>query len=438
MAVANDDLRLALQLDPRGAIVTGFVVIGAAFAGFAGWAVTAPLASAVTASGVVAVDGSRKLVQHLEGGVVREILVRDGAMVEQDQVLLRLDPTRARATLAIQQGALDAALLLEARLIAERDGADLRFPEALAARSAEPTMTAMMRAQAGVFAARRASMEGQRSILRQRIMQHEEEIRGLQAQLAARETQVGLIEEELVALRGLLRKGLAERTKVLMLERDAARIKGERGERISDIARTRNAIGSAQIELLQLDRTFQEKVAAEIRDVQTQIADLRERVGAAEQVLAHIDIRAPVTGSAVGLSAHTVGGVIKPGDTILEIVPQDSRLIVEAQLSPGDIDNVVVGQTAEIRLTGLKQRTTPTLGGRLEYVSADRLTDPRSGAPYFLARIDAAPAEIARMGPIVLQPGMPADVMIRQRDRTALDYLLQPVTDAMARAWRED
>jgi HlyD family type I secretion membrane fusion protein len=296
----------------------------------------------------------------------------------------------------------------------------------------------MMRAQAGLFVARRASIAGQQSILRQRIVQHEEEIRGLQAQLAARETQIGLIEEELVALRELLRKGLAERTKVLVLERDAARIKGERGERISDIARTRNAIGSAQLELLQLDRTFQEKVAVEIREVQTQIADLRERVGAAEQVLAHIDIRAPTAGTAVGLSTHTAGGVIKPGDTILEIVPEDSRLIVEAQLSPSDIDNVAVGQTAEIRLTGLKQRSTPTLGGRLDYVSADRLTEPRSGAPYFLARLDVGPAGIARMGPIVLQPGMPAEVMIRQRDRTALDYLLQPVTDAMARAWRED
>ena len=438
MTVAAHDAGPMIRRDPRGAVIAGFAVIGLAVAGFACWAATAPLASAVIATAVVAVDGSRKQVQHLEGGIVREILVQDGELVAKDQILLRLDDTRAKATLGIVKNGLDAAQVLEVRLLAEREGTALLFPAALTMRAGDPTVAEMIRAQSRLFAARRESIEGQRSILGQRILQYEQEIRGLEAQLAARETQAALIEEELVGLRELLKKGLTERTKVLALEREAARLKGERGERISDIARSRNAIGGAQLELLQLDRTFQEKVAGDIRDAQAQIAELRERVAAAEQVLAHIEIRAPAAGTAVGLSAHTAGGVIKPGDTILEIVPENSRLIVEAQLQPTDIDNVAVGQDSEIRLTGLKQRTTPVLVGKVIYVSADRLTDPRSGSPYFVTRIDLPPEERARLGGIVVQPGMPAEATIRQRDRTALDYLLQPVTDAFAHAWRED
>ena len=432
------DAALAVRLDSRGAVIGGFAVIGLAVAGFGGWAATAPLATAVIAPAVVMVDGSRKQVQHLEGGIVRDILVQDGALVVKDQVLLRLDETRAKATLGIAKSALDAALVLEARLVAERDVTDLRFPEALMVRSGEANVAEMMRAQSALFAARRGSIDGQRAILRQRIIQFEQEIRGLEAQLAARETQSALIEEELIGQRELLKTGLTQRSRVLGLEREAARIRGERGERVSDIARSRNAIGGTELELLQVERTFQEKVASDIRDAQAQIADLRERVGAAEQVLAHIDIRAPVSGTAVGQSAHTVGGVIKPGETIIEIVPADTRLMVEAQLNPADIDNVAIGQESEVRLTGLKQRTTPVLVGKVGYVSADRLTDPRSGAPYFVTRIDLPPGESARLGAILVQPGMPAEVMIRQRERTVLDYLLQPITDAMARAWRED
>jgi HlyD family secretion protein/epimerase transport system membrane fusion protein len=429
---------LAIRVNARGAVIGGFAVIGVAVAGFGGWAATAPLATAVIAPAVVSVDGHRKQVQHLEGGIVRDLLVEDGALVTKDQVLVRLDDTRAKATLGISKSALDAARVLEARLVAERSLTELRFPEALMARAGEANVAEMMRAQSALFAARRASIEGQRAILRQRIIRFEQEILGLEAQLSARETQSALIEEELGGQRELLKTGLTQRSRVLALEREAARIKGERGERISDVARSRNAIGGTELDLLQLDRTFHEKVTGDLRDAQAQIADLRERVGAAEQVLAYIDIRAPASGTAVGLSAHTVGGVIKPGETILEIVPEDSRLMVEAQLNPADIDNVAIGQESEIRLTGLRQRATPVLVGKVAYVSADRLTDPRSGAPYFVTRIDLPPGERARLGGVLVQPGMPAEVMIRQRERTVLDYLLQPVTDAMARAWRED
>jgi len=425
-------------LNPRPAILGGFIVIVMTVVGLGGWAATAPIASAVMANGVVTVDGKRKQIQHLEGGIVERIFVQDGAPVQAGQILLKLDEARARASLGVVQTALDAARVLEARLTAERDGAALEFPADLIARNGEPVLGEMMQAQRALYAARRASFLGQQSILRQRIGQYEQEIVGLQAQQLSLEQQIGFVEDELSGLRELLSKGIAAKTKVLSLEREAARLRGGRGERIADIARTQVTIGSTQLEVLQLERTFLENVVKEIRDVQTQIADLQERATAAKSTLDHIEIRAPASGIVVGLNAHTVGGVVKPGDVILEIVPAESRLLIEAQVQPTDISSTVVGMAADVRLTAFKQRTTPTVSGRVTYVSADRLTDQRSGAPYYLAQVEVSDSEIARIAPHTLQAGMPAEVFIKKRERTAFDYLMQPVADTMGRAWRED
>ena len=426
-------------LDPRPAIVGGAVIIVLVLGGLAGWAATAPLASAVIAPGTMVVDGKRKQVQHLEGGIVDQILVHDGAEVEASQLLIRLDEVRARAALGVQQTALDAARILEARLIAERDGSGaLRYAKQVLARRDEPTIAEMMQAQQMLFEARRISFAGQQSILRQRVVQIEKEIVGLEAQQASLEQQIELAEQELVGLRELFGKGLAPITKLLTLEREAARLKGSRGERIADVAKAEVTIGRTKLEILQAEQEFREKVVKEIRDVQAQIADLEERIGAARSTLDHIDIRAPVAGTVVGLGVSTVGGVIKPGETVLEIVPSAQRLIVEAQVQPADIDSVVVGMEIELRLTALKQRTTPTLRGRVIYVSADRLTEQRSGQPYYLARAEIADGELARIAPQTIQAGMPAELLIKKRERTALAYLLQPVMDAMGRAWRED
>jgi HlyD family type I secretion membrane fusion protein len=424
--------------DPRPAILAGVLVIAVTFGGFIAWAATAPIASAVIAPGVVAVDGKRKEVQHLEGGIVQMLDVRDGDKVEANQILLRLDETRARATLGVVQSALDAARVLEARLKAERDGTALQFPMDLMFRGAESTVRDMMQAQEVLFAARRASFLGQQSILRQRVTQYEQEIAGLSAQQTALEQQIRFVEDELSGLHELLEKGIAPKPKVLALEREASRLQGSRGERISDIARAQVVIGGTQLEILQTERTFRESVVKEIRDVQAQIADLQERLAAAKSTLDHIEIRAPVSGTVVGLNAHTPGGVIKAGETILDILPAGERLIVEAQVQPADIDDATVGMAAELRLTAFKQRTTPTLTGRVVYVSADRLTDQRSGAPYYLARVEVSDRELGRIAPLSLVAGMPAEVLIKKRERTALNYLAQPVADAMSRAWHED
>jgi len=406
--------------------------------GFSGWAITAPLTSAVIAPGVIVVDSSRKRIQHYDGGVVHEILVRNGTYVEKDEVLLRLDETRARASLTIVQSALESARILEARLIAERDEAPLDFPADLKARDQDSSLANMIRAQQLIFEARRASFTGQQSILRQRVAQYQQEIVGLTAQQRALDRQIYLIEDELKGLQFLLDKGFTQRTRVLALQREVARLQGERGERIAEIARAHNTIGGTQLEILQIDKKFREDVVAEIRNTQAQISDLSERVSASRHLLDHVEIRAPVSGIVVGLEAHTIGGVIRPGDTILEIVPAEDRLVVEAQVHPMDIDMTTPGQEAEVRLTGMKQRTTPTLIGQITYISADRLTDNRTGAPYYLARVEVTERELSRLAGSPIQPGMPADVMIKTAERTVFQYLMQPLSDAMAKAWRED
>jgi HlyD family type I secretion membrane fusion protein len=431
--------RLPEWINPRPAILGGIAVIVLVFGGLGGWAATAPLASAVIAPGTIVVDGKRKQIQHLEGGSVEDILVQDGSRVAAGDLLLRLDEARASATLGVHQTNLDAARILEARLIAERDGSDvLRYPDQLVVRRHDATVAEMMRAQESLIAARRASFKGQQEILRQRIGQTDKEVVGLEAQQASLDHQIALAEQELKGLQELFKKGLAPITKVLALEREAARLRGSLGERIADIAKAQITIGKTRLEIIQAEYEFQEKVIKELRDVQAQIAELLERIRAARYTLDHIDIRAPVAGTVVGLNAFTLGGVIKPGETILEIVPTERQLIVEAQIQPTDIDSVAIGMVAELRLTAFKQRTTPTLQGKLIYVSADRLTDQRTGQPYYLARAEIPNHELARVAPQIPQAGMPAEMLIKLRERTALAYLLQPIADAMGHAWRED
>ncbi len=428
-----------LPLNPRPAILVGLTVIVIAIGGFGAWAAIAPIASAVIAPGVVTVDSNRKTVQHLEGGVVKELLVRDGDTVQAGDVLIRLDETRPRASLAIIQGRYDAARALEARLLAERDGyRKIKFPNDLRTRATEDNISEILLGQKRLFDARRSSLDGEASILKNRIVQLKDNITGIRAQQQSKERQNSLILEEIRSLQTLLEKGYTERPRLLALQREAARLEGEHGQHISEIARANTTVGETKLQIIQLRRDFQEQVVDDLRSVRTEISDLKERLGAAKYVLEHIEVRAPESGVVVGTEVHTVGGVIRAGDTILEIVPADDRLIVEAQVQPFDIDDIAVGQEANINFTAFKQRTTSTVSGEVIYISADRLTDQRSGEPYYLARIKVADDEVARLGERQLHPGMPAEVMIKTGERTALQYLAQPFLDSMNRAWREE
>lgn len=431
--------RPRLPLNPRPVLLFGLVAIVLGLGGFTTWAAVAPLHSAVIAPGTVAVHSKRKQIQHLEGGIVESILVRDGDRVAPGDILLRLDETRARASLAILRSEHDSALASEARLLAERDDlAEIVFPEDLVARATEAGPAALIAGQDALFQARRISMAGEVEILEQRIHQLGEQADGLQAQVAAQVRQIDLIADELAGLQQLFEKGHAPRTRILALQREEAELQGERGELLASIARTKTAAGETKMEIIQLEREFREAVIAELREVQQQLFDLAERIAAAEHVVQHIDVRAPVGGKVVGLGVHTVGGVIRAGDTILEIVPEEDRLVVLAQVQPLDIDNLVVGQEADVRITAFKQRSAPTLAGQLAYVSADAITDSRSGESFFQARIEIPAEQVARLDGKRLQPGMPAEVIVKTGARTALEYLVQPILDSADRAWREE
>jgi HlyD family secretion protein/epimerase transport system membrane fusion protein len=292
--------------------------------------------------------------------------------------------------------------------------------------------------QRRLFAARRAALDGEVSILEQRISQLDDQIAGMSAQHAAYGTQLELIQAELKDLQGLFERGHATRTRVLALQREEARLLGERGEIAANIARTRGEIGETRLQIIQRQKAFSEAVVTELRDVQTQLVDLQERVIASRDNLARLDVRAPVGGTVVELSVHTEGGVIRPGDTIMEIVPADDRLIVQASVRPIDIDQVLVGLPATVIFSSFKPRETPSLRGEVIYVSADILTDERTGQLYYAVRVAVSDDEVARLDGKRLQPGMPAEVMIRTGERTALAYLTQPIRDSINRAWRED
>jgi HlyD family type I secretion membrane fusion protein len=422
----------------RRTVLAGVAVICFTFGGFFGWSAYAELSSAVIASGTVMVDSNRKAIQHMEGGIVKEILVRNGNTVAAGALLLRLDETRARASLAIVQSKLDQALAAQARLLAEREGAEsIVVPTAFAGREADPQLLEILQGQESQFQARRETVKGETGIYEQRIAQIDEQITGFRAQQQSKSRQIELIEEELAGLKTLLAKGFAEKPKVLALEREAARLGGERGELIAEVAAAKTSISEAKLQILQLDKDLREKVEQELREVRAEILDLRERVAAASFVLDHLEVRAPEDGVIVGLQVHAHGQVVRPGQTMLEMVPVDDQLVVEAKVRPVDIDNLAIGLEADVVFTAFPQRTTPHLLGSVVYVSADRFEDERSGEAYYLARVSVSEAEAARLGERKLHPGMPADVMIKTGARTALDYLVQPLRDSIMRAWRE-
>ena len=431
--------RPTLPLNPRSAILFGFITITLIFGGLGTWAAMAPIASALIAPGVLTVDTSRKKIQHLEGGTIKALLVRDGDRVQGGDVLIRLDETQPRASLAILQSEYDSALALEARLLAERDNKHkITFAKDLLNRANEGKLAEILADQTKLFDVRRSARDGETSILQSRSVRLNENIEGLLAQQKAKQRQISLIEEETKGLRDLFQKGFTDRSRLMALERQSAELEGERGEHISAIASAKTNIAETELQIVQLQRDLQEKVVDELRKVRTQIFDLEERLGAALHVLEHIEIRAPVSGTVVQMSVHTVGGIIRSGETILEIVPADDKLIIEAQVQPLDIDNIAVGQEADIQLTAFKSWTTPILVGVVTYISADRMLDQRSGLPYYLARITVSDEEVERLEERELYPGMPAEVMIKTGERTALEYLAQPILDSMGRAWREE
>lgn len=419
-------------------VLAGVAAVVLAFGGGGGWASTVPLSSAVVASGLVIVDTNRKQIQHLEGGIVASLHMRDGSYVKSGEVLLRLDNTRASASLAIVKAAYREELAKEARFIAERDGKrKIIWPKPLLGKKNDPLLSALKAGQQGIFISRRETLQGETDILRERIKQLDQEIGGLGAQKTAAQRQTDLVRQELASLAGLLKEGLITRQRVLALQREEARLEGKHGELTANIARAHKAVGETRLEIIQKRKAFQTAVVSALRDVQAKINDLRERFIASEDVLNRLDIRAPVAGMVVNLKVHSRNAVIRPADTILEIVPSGDRLLVEVRVQPQDIDNISIGQETDVRVLAFKQRTTPTLKARVSYVSADAMTNAQERSTYYIARILIPQSELKRLKGQALKPGMPAEVMIQTGKRTALAYMIQPILDSVNRAWRE-
>jgi len=426
--------------DVRPVVVTGLILIGITFGGFGTWAAVSQIESAVIASGLVKVLSNRKQVQHLEGGIIKDLNVKNGDLVSAGDVLIRLDETRAKATLDIYSGRLAAARAAVARLQAElSNNVVVEFPDDLvAAAKADADIAQILKSQRQLFEARQATLEGQVTMTRERIGQLEEEIEGRRAQELSRTKQMKSLEDQLDGMRQLDEKGFARKTDIAALEREQARLEGERGEHVAAMAAAQRGISEAELEIIQFRQTFSERVAEELRQYQDEISDLSERVNSAQFTLDHTEIRAPVSGTVVGSTVFTEGGVIQPGQTLMEIVPGDDVLVVEARVRPVDVDEVTTGQAAWVQFTAFSSRSTPRLEGAVALVSADILVDEATQQPYYQVLIEVPEDEVARLGEdATLQPGMPAEVMIRTGSRTPIDYLTKPIIESMNRAWRE-
>jgi HlyD family secretion protein len=432
--------------DPRRTIrklnLIGLAIAVLLIGGVGGWATTTHLAGAVIASGSIVVESNVKKVQHPTGGVVGEILVKEGGEVKDGQVVLRLDDTVTRATLGVVRSQLDEFTARQARLLAERDGDDaIDFPAQLTSRRGDPSVATATAGEEKLFESRKTARTGQRAQLRERVAQMNEEIRGLSAQLAAKEKELELIGQELVGVADLYKKNLVSISRYMQLQRDQTRLLGERGSLIADIARARGKISETELQIIQLDQDFRTEVLKELRDAQGKIAELKERVTAAEDQLKRVDLRAPQSGFVHQLAVHTVGGVISNGETIMQIVPRADDLVAEAKVAPNDIDQVAVGAKAVVRIMAGNQRQTPEVAGTVIRVSADLAREQANGAQpaqaYYTVRITLPPEEVARLQDLRLVPGMPVEAFIQTYARTPLEYLLKPLHDQFARTFRE-
>ncbi len=420
-------------------ILLGCAIVAVFVGGFGVWAAVAPLRGAAMAQGSVIVDGKRKTIQHLEGGIVREILVHDGDKVAANQVLMRLEDTQASATLQQVTQRYNAAAALVARLTAEEQGqSEITFPPELLAQRNDPDVAKLIDGQTSIFTARLNEMKSQTQILEQRDAQAAEEIRGLQAQIAAERQQIQLIAEEIKDKSYLLEKGLIPKPEVLQLQRQQAQIEGTMNQNATSIARANQSIGETQLRISELHTDRVNEASKEHGDALKDLFDFAEKMRAARDVLDRTLVKAPLDGTVMELAAHTVGGVVAPGATLMEIVPSGDELTIEAKVDVKDIEHVHAGLPAQIRLIAYSQRDTPMVDGRVSWVSADRVDDAKAGTSYYLARIEADRAQLAALHQVELYPGMPVETMILGNERTALDYLLGPVNRTFARAMREN
>jgi HlyD family secretion protein len=422
----------------EGELKTGLrvLIVGVGIVG--GWATLMPLSGAVIVPGTLVVESDVKKIQHPTGGVVANIPVRDGMHVHSGDLLLHLDETQLRANSQVLSQQLDQTRARLARLIAERDGLDQpQMPHEWASRSGDDDVSRLWASEISLFNSRAATRRNAKELLHSHVGQLGEQISGLDAQVKSKVAQHELISGELEGVDGLYQKGLVPLTRKTSLQREAARLDGERGQVVAAIAEAKSKISEAELQAVRIDHDFRTEVMKDLREAQDKEAELVEKTIAARDLLRRVDLRAPTNGIVHQLSVHTIGGVITPGEVVMEIVPETDELQIEARLPPQEVDHVHNGQRAYIRFSAFNQRTTPQLEGVVSYVSADLTHDRKSNsnAAYYTVRVTLPPGERRRLGGLELVSGMPVEVFLQTGSRTMMSYLLKPVTDQFLRTF---
>jgi HlyD family secretion protein len=427
------------QFDGMGRKITaGLIVIVLIFGGLGTWSATASLDGAVVAPGQVQVESSRKAVQHLEGGIVKEILIRDGDRVKQGDLLIRLADKAVGANLRLVQGQVAELAIRRARLTAEREGKDdLQIPPNVRINK-ENGLAAIVAGQRSLLAAKRENRSTEVNLIRQQQAQLRTQIKGMKEQDASKTRQLQYFEDELGGIRALYAKGLAPKGKLMALERSAETMRGEQASLSGNIAASEMKINELELQLIQKNNTAQEKIAEELRAVEAEMNASSEKLVTTEDQAERTEVRSPRSGRVYKLAAHSPGQVIKPAETIMEIVPDDDTLVIAAQVNPQDVDKVAAGQAARVRLSAFNQRTTPELDGEVSLISADMITDQATGRGFYQATVSIPPQQMARLAGLQLKPGMPAETMINTGSRSPLSYFWKPVSDSFSRAMREE
>ena len=423
----------------RGHLIIGFIALLILVGGFGAWSMLANISGAVIAMGQVEVDQNRQVIQHLDGGIVAEVLVDEGKPVDAGQVLLRLDSKDLSGELAIVEGQLYELMARSGRLQAERDGADaITFdPELLDVAAQSPDMAELVQGQNSLFEARRQSVDKEIEQLNRRAAQTESQIAGVDAQKEALEIQLALIAEELASQQDLLDRGLAQASRVLSLQREEARLRGSIGELAANRAEAEGRVTEIEIEILKLETRRREDAITRLRDLQYNLLELKERRRLLLERLSRLDIRAPLAGIVYDLQVTTERAVIQAAQPVLYLIPQDRPLVITARVEPIHVDQVYVGQDTTLRFSTFDQRTTPELFGRIVQISPDAFTDERTQSSYYRAEVELLEGEFDKLAGQEVLPGMPVETYIRTEERTPMAYLVKPLTDYFNRAFRE-
>lgn len=403
------------------------------------WSSLAPLYSAAIAPGQVILDSNKKTIQHLEGGIVSAILVREGQLVNKGDVLVRLDSTTTKASFDLVKKQYISSLAAEARLLTERDDKEkIDFPaELVEQQGKDPIVDENIDNQTRLFDTRRKNLEGQIAILNQKILQADEQIKGFEAQIESADSQLGYLNDEISVVQKLMKTGNAVRPRLLALQRNAADISGQKGQYMASISQARESIEESKKNIINAREEFLKDLLRELNETQATLSDLKEKMNANQDKLTRIDIISPIAGKINDLKIHTVGGVIQPGEKLMDVVPDDEKLIIEAKVMPQDIDVVHNGLEASVRLTAYKTRKVPPVSGTVVNVSGDRFNEERTGISYYLARVEVDIKQLESLDNVHLYPGMPADVLIITGKNTALSYLWSPISDSFNKAFRE-